>query len=329
MAPQDDSMVDPEAASNKKDGSEAPSKDNEVVPMTNNGSSSSGPMKRDNDTTHTDGDSSAASAKKPKLETAADGNLDTNSKPDIPKKRKKKAADDATDDMAWICAECKEAECMMQPDADQFLLCDGQCHRVFHYPCAGLAELPQSDDDWICKDCSQQQHECAFCHEYGADNVDVFPCRKGKCGLFFHESCLAMYNVEVTIVKSNGDDMNTGTTTSTGTCTSTSTSTTNAEATTVPVFTCPAHTCWTCTQKDAKKKELDDANANAPTTTPAVKTPKKKRSKKKKQPSIYQCKTENRLFVSSSTVVHVYVCVPVRVPACPCACACLSCSGSR
>ena len=99
-------------------------------------------MKRDSDTTHTDGDSAAA--KKQRLETATEGNLDDSKrKPDIPKKWKKKDDDDAMDDMAWICAECKEAECMMQPDADQFFLCDRQCYIVFHYPCAGLAELPQ------------------------------------------------------------------------------------------------------------------------------------------------------------------------------------------
>jgi hypothetical protein len=73
------------------------------------------------------------------------------------------------------------------------------------------------------------------------------------------------------------------------------TNSSTAEATTVPVFTCPAHACWTCTQKDAKEKEEQEEKAN---TTP--KGGKKRKSKKKKQ-SIFQCKTETRLFVSGAS----------------------------
>ena len=67
-------------------------------------------------------------------------------------------------------------------------------------------------------------------------------------------------------------------------------------ALTIPVFNCPAHQCWTCTQKDAIRKEREEQLAAAATRRKT----NNKRSKKKKQSSIYQCKTESRLFVSYS-----------------------------
>ena len=211
--------------------------------------------------------------------------------------------EDGTDDMAWICAECKEADYMVQPSlGEEFLICDGNCHRIFHYPCAGLSELPKSDQDWVCKDCSNQQHQCAFCHEYGNDDEDVFLCPKPKCGLFFHESCLAMQNVEVKTTAAavvqqhstthsssesrngdNADDEMGAINNSTG-------ATTQDARSNAPVFICPAHNCWTCTQKDAKEVAEKEEKNNAKTL---------KKKKKKKAQSIFQCKTEHRLFVSS------------------------------
>jgi hypothetical protein len=205
------------------------------------------------------------------------------------KKRKTKQQMEADENMDWVCALCKEAECMMQPNADEFLICDGGCERVFHYPCAGLAQIPDKNQDWVCQDCNQGRHPCAFCHEFGQDRVDMFKCRKAKCGLFFHESCLAMNNVPVKMQQVITHEQNPG-----------KNSPKNVEANllgndfiadSVPVFTCPAHQCWTCTQDDELQKEREDAEAKRN----EVRKKTKKRAKKMK--SIYICKTEGRIFV--------------------------------
>lgn len=219
--------------------------------------------KRGNDTTTPEtGQDEPRASKTPRLE-----------KEKISSSKKK----DDPDDMNWTCALCKEAECLMEPNADQFLICDGVCRRVFHYPCAGLSQIPDSDEDWICKDCTQSRHQCAFCQEYGQDHVDVFPCRKDTCGLFFHESCLEWNNVPVKMERPMSEADKT------------------ASSIGVPIFTCPAHHCWTCTQEDALKKEQEEADAKKKEGGKKV-----KRSKKK---SIYICKTEGRLYVSSSVLI--------------------------
>ncbi len=194
----------------------------------------------------------------------------TTKTPRLQSKHKKKNED--TDDMNWTCALCKEAECLMEPNAEQFLICDGACRRVFHYPCAGLTKIPDSDEEWICKDCSQSRHQCAFCQEYGQDQVDVFACQKSNCGLFFHESCLAWHNVPVKMERNSNDGEQT------------------SSSVDMPIFTCPAHHCWTCTQEDALKKEQEEADAK--------KKEGGKKNKRAKKRSIYICKTEGRLYVS-------------------------------
>lgn len=181
------------------------------------------------------------------------------------------------DDMEWICGECKEADCMMVPSASEFLICDGKCHRVFHYPCAGFSQLPEGDDEWICKDCSAEKHQCAVCHEYGQDDEDVFLCRHDKCGLFFHESCLDLLDVEVTrrAVNKTTSDFDDA-----------------EDETTVPVFTCPAHNCWTCTQKDMLEKEKEQELAKLKDGGA------RKKKRKKKTKSVFQVKPEKILYVS-------------------------------
>lgn len=212
------------------------------------------------------------------------------------------------EDMAWICAECKEADCGLvikqqtvtdsnqgdatnsstAPPEDSFLICDGACHRIFHVPCAGLARVPDADDDWLCKDCTRKEHACAFCAEYGRDNIDVFPCQDDVCGLFFHESCLQTHHVEYDYapndkktrdaadqIVEDEDDL-------------------DEEEARIPVFTCPAHQCWTCTQKDMiqleKEEEAAEKSQNGNNAN-------KKNKRKKKKQSIFQSKP-GRLFVS-------------------------------
>ena len=193
----------------------------------------------------------------------------------------------------WICSECKEAECMMKPEADQLLICEGACRRLFHYPCAGLTELPAEDEKYVCADCKGLKHACSICHHYGIDNEDVFCCSKDGCGLFFHESCLAMRNVEVRrtqrqqqeevaiVDESASDSPEKGTNGSSGggAC----------------QFICPAHNCWSCTQQDTQEKEEADKAS-----------PKKKGKKKKSRGGAFDNKTESRIVVSIRTVRTMY-----------------------
>lgn len=168
------------------------------------------------------------------------------------KKNKKKPSqsrtkEDTVIDMIWICTECREAECAIDPESP-LLVCEGSCMRPFHYPCAGLHTLPDENEKWICSDCDQKRHMCCVCQQYGDDNADVYKCEKKECGLFFHEACLSMYeHVQVEILGRNGtispseafensDEINS-----------------NVQDSEMAVkegpgikFTCPAHFCWTC-----------------------------------------------------------------------------------
>lgn len=239
-----------------------------------------------------DKEGSSHATKKPRLESGVEDGSVVPSVDAVKRKKKSKDDNHADDDMNWVCAECKEAECLMEPSAEEFLLCDGACNRVFHYPCAGLSKIPDTDEDWICKDCSQSRHQCAFCQEYGQDQVDVFCCRKDKCGLFFHESCLALNNVPVKMQQQGVTRRASGGAVSPRSVEADPLGGDNV-VTSVPVFTCPAHHCWTCTQEDALKKEQEEAAAKKKANGKT-----KKRGSKKKQSSIYQCKTEGRIYVS-------------------------------
>lgn len=138
----------------------------------------------------------------------------------------------------WICGECNEAECQIREDADQLLVCGGPCRRLFHYPCAGLLKPPAEDDDYICQDCQRARHVCAFCHSYGVDEQDVFPCTAAKCGLFFHEACLEIADIPVKL------------------------SETAKSSERRREFICPSHACWTCCQEDVTAKEKQLATAS-------------------------------------------------------------------
>ena len=259
--------------------------------------------KKDND--GEEGLRSSKRSRRSRSKLTSDGNNDGDEAAAAkPKKKKasKTLSAEAEFDTVWICVECKEAECMMQTDADALLICEGPCARGFHYPCAGLAALPKSDEPWICKDCLQQQHLCSLCQEYGKDGEDVFKCRKDNCGLFFHEACLSMHQVEIEMqpatehpVKVDGE-----------TPPSKIDSSIAEEEKVVPVFTCPSHCCWTCTQT-APKMGGDE-------TADPQKTKKKgKKGKKKLSPleQAFKAKPESRLFVS----ISVAILYPPKYPA--------------
>lgn len=208
------------------------------------------------------------------------------------KKDKKDEAD--KEDMAWICAECKEAECGLVGADDEdvsgkFLICDGPCQRIFHIPCAGLTKAPAGDDDWLCQDCSRKEHACAYCSEYGQDYVDVFPCKDDSCGLFFHEACLRLHDVDYKYAPSpisSSKEKEAGSDHS-----SDDDEDEQDEGSKIPVFTCHAHQCWCCTQKDMIQLEKNERALQQKNNN------KKSRKKRKKNTSIFQSKP-GRLYVS-------------------------------
>jgi len=143
-------------------------------------------------------------------------------------------------EMLWICEECREAECTEDPDA-VLMICDGSCKRAFHNHCCGInANAAESEDLWVCSDCMNKKHRCALCQEYGTDDEDVFLCDKKGCGMFFHESCLRMQNIDVRLVAIDNASAEQKEITPTNDD--------ESDAKTRPVFICPAHSCWTCTE---------------------------------------------------------------------------------
>ena len=147
-----------------------------------------------------------------------------------PKRSKKKASVEEEFDTSWICCECKEAECMMKPEADSLMICEGTCRRLFHYPCAGLQDLPQ--DAYVCQDCQQNRHACSICQEYGIDGEEVFKCSRDDCGLFFHENCLALHEVPVQVEYEGEEHQK-------------------------PSFVCYSHECYTCTERCFDQNEIN------------------------------------------------------------------------
>ena len=180
-------------------------------------------------------------------------------------------------EFTWICVECNEAECIEDPEAE-LILCEGKCNRPFHYPCANLSTVPSAEEAWTCEDCQTGRHQCSICQQYGADEEDVFCCDKQDCGLYFHESCLSMRNVEIQVtemrpsspVEEEGLDV-------------------EPVIMSKPRFTCPAHSCWSCTED------------YIPTEDDAVKQRSKGR-KTNKSSNYFASKKESRLYVSCTRV---------------------------
>ena len=223
------------------------------------------------------------------------------SKPKKQRTAKKTKEAEGEFDTVWICVECKEAECMMEPAATELLICDSSCRRLFHYPCAGLDKLPSEDEKFICTDCKNQQHTCSICSNYGKDDEDVFKCRKNNCGLFFHESCLAMQNIEVEVVPDEEIKKNADNSTSHG----------DAAACVVSRrrFVCPAHSCWTCTQADLKEQEKSSKAASSVETK--AKSNGKGKKKAFKLPGAFESKTEKFMTVSLSPRLFYFAALAV------------------
>jgi len=156
--------------------------------------------------------------------------------------------------MTWICTVCYEAECTTQPDSP-LVLCEGICARPFHYPCAGLASVPPENKKWECRDCIDRRHVCVVCQEYGDDDEDIHNCDAKSCGLFYHEACLSMYDVDVKLTyhtisipaSSNQtieqDQLMDG---DSHDHQHISGNSSEEKVISRPKFRCPAHYCWTC-----------------------------------------------------------------------------------
>lgn len=219
--------------------------------------------------------------------------LDENqSKPKKRKQENKQIDNEAEFDTFWVCCECKEAECAMKPEVEHLMICEGTCRRLFHYPCAGLAELPGDEESYVCKDCQNSKHACAICQEYGHDDEDVFNCSKDKCGLFFHEHCLIMQNVDVKV--NEIDEAKLAIEQMQGE--------TSQRTMVKRDFVCPSHWCWTCTQTELLAKEKEDAKKASENTTKS-----KTGKKKKKSTSVaFLTKTVDRVIVSYSFIRELF-----------------------
>lgn len=291
------------------------------------------------------------SATKSKSRNSSSRRCSKNDKPKPPKQMKSKKANkskrskedkvDSSLECVWICTECREAECATHPDSP-LLLCEGQCHRPFHYPCAGLPSLPPPDEKWICNDCKAQNHKCFICHEFGIDGEDVHKCEKGDCGLFYHLSCLTMYDVDVAEVpiitdmnipmngsRLNGDsairegninakyetsenyDRDDDARTMNGGLTADEV---NNKPHTRPKFTCPAHKCWTCSGGPPPESPTCvpcplpqcDENSSGEAQKSKKSNGKQTKGKAKKKDNNFGEKKDKRLFVSLKKCIIVW-----------------------
>jgi hypothetical protein len=215
------------------------------------------------------------------------------------KARRRSDKKDAILEMIWICTECREAECATQDSP--LLLCEGPCARPFHFPCAGLSSLPSSDEEWICTDCTEKRFQCVVCQEYGAEETDVHKCEKKDCSLFFHESCLNMYDVDVKVVEVSyqrdehdafGVDEHSD----------------SLISVTVPKFVCPSHHCWVCADGMPQRcNEGSEAEKGEEEVTKKKKG-KKRKAKKTSESLAASFKVKNERLLVSSLHMCLYIC---------------------
>lgn len=261
----------------------------------------------------------------------------------VQKKEKKKQmskTEDVKEDMSWICAECKEAECGLvlhnnkkqkydegnsipvgeggtavddDDSSNDFLICDGPCHRIFHLPCAGLTKAPPADDDWFCQDCIKKEHACAYCSEYGKDYVNVYPCQHDQCGLFFHETCLRFHQVEYTF---SGDPSPDNTLKDSTSMENEKVGDDNDddyerdENSRIPIFTCNAHHCWTCSQEDMIQLEKDERTIAEQNRRNGFNKKKTSRKKRKKTQSIFDPKGGRLYRCLYCPIAYHATCIP-------------------
>jgi len=158
----------------------------------------------------------------------------------------------------------------------------------------------------------------------------VFPCQHDRCGLFFHEACLRFHHVEYTysncaspvlIKKKDNDRINKSPSRSTEMedsmvgendkiISDNDDEDEQDEESRIPIFTCHAHHCWTCTQKCMIQLEKDEKALVGQNQKADNKKTKSSRKKRKKIQSIFQPKM-GRLYrcLYCPTAYHA-TCIP-------------------
>ena len=109
-------------------------------------------------------------AEKRSRRTKNNDNTNTNNNNSgIPEKKSSKRAvnKEEKDHNDWVCTVCNMLEA---PRGTDLLMCDGPCHRSFHYECLQLSP-EECSDSWVCNQCSQGRHNCFVCGEEGFDVV--------------------------------------------------------------------------------------------------------------------------------------------------------------
>ena len=125
---------------------------------------------------------------------------------------KKKAANDSSHERSPVIVEAadfKEAEyfeqvddaqlsryCSVCAEPGEMIVCEGGCHRQFHFKCAGLHgalakdmldRMMKNGQIWQCSDCRTGMHECFTCKKQGVIGAEVFRCE--ACGNAYHPHC--------------------------------------------------------------------------------------------------------------------------------------------
>ena len=101
-----------------------------------------------------------------------------------------------------ICEICNQS--------GRLLACDGPCQGWYHLACAGLAECPADNVEWVCKRCVDKKHPCHACHEEGVacepgSDVPggVNKCSISTCGRYYHIPCIKKYPIAFFYENSN------------------------------------------------------------------------------------------------------------------------------
>ncbi|KAK9831870.1 hypothetical protein WJX81_004201 [Elliptochloris bilobata] len=121
---------------------------------------------------------------------------------------------------SYFCARCN--------DGGELLECDGVCLRSFHVGCLQPRERPSPsappERAWFCQECRAGIGVCTVCKLPGEAGRDVFKCRLGSCGHFYHRQCLQDIQPQFASRVLRG----------------------SMDGTNDVAFTCPAHFCHTC-----------------------------------------------------------------------------------
>ncbi|KAK4437533.1 protein ENHANCED DOWNY MILDEW 2 [Sesamum alatum] len=136
--------------------------------------------------------------------------------------------------------------CALCDDGGEILGCEGRCIRSFHPTiesgagsfCESLGYTSEQVDaiqNFLCKNCQYQQHQCFICGRLGSSDkssvAEVFPCISATCGHFYHPQCVSelIFPGDKNQAQELQKQIEAG-----------------------DSFTCPAHKCSVCTQGEDK-----------------------------------------------------------------------------